>query len=1204
MLKRKQIIIAATMLAATMSGVNAYATNELTSSAATVTQNFDSMWSNDAAQLTMPEGWRVERNLTAPRVVGSWDAATTEVMYAGGTSLASNAKNGTWNFGNSADQSDRAVGGLSTTVSNGTRCVNVMTCLHNSETSLIINGLNISYNVEKYRKGANTAGFAVQLYYSTDGTSWQSAGNSFTTSFDPDDATIGDEVVPISTTTISNKDLRVHVEGGKDLYLAWNISVASGSTPDKAMGLAVDDISLTASFTDNDDSWTEPETPTTNPSGIYLRGLAGWDALSDYEFSDEGDGTYVLYDKVVSGTFKVGDASWSATCNYGSNGTNIIANSPYVMTKGINSENISCGSNAYTCKRVVLTIADGEGTLLLETNDDPTGLTTVYMYGDFNGWNYMDKSGALNLDETDGLFKGRVSLTAGADGYAHWMIYQTVGMGGAWGAANGVDQTGDNQNGTLEKKSTAKMSVASGTYDVTFNLTTGEYTMVRVSAAAREMTLNPANTVLVKKIPDTVKVLSLNNSLIYYNDQDVMFNEIAKGMGKDATWTKHTLLGKSLATHWEEGDGLADDGTPGAKMMVRSDVWSHIILQEQSSLPRTNLETFRANVTRWVEYIREYCPNPNAIIILPVNWAYNSDWENFSSYNNTFVSNYLDVARELGVVVCPVARAYEAVYETEGTTGANTWFLDDRHPTAKATYMAACMEYATIYGVDPLTITTHSSEITDAEAAAMRQYASDAIKGFENCVDNIAGKINFSAKILDDFGMEMSTEGLTFSIDGGGTINEAGQYVSDGTLGTFNVTATNGQFTNTATITVAEPVTVMEVYPAININTDNLSATENFDSMGDEATATLPEAWRIDRQTSAPRTVGTYAAADTQTMYSGGVSLASNAKNGTWNFGATNSTDRAVGGITTGIANGSRCVNVYTHLYNNGKKTLENVKVNYNVEKYRKGNNAAGFTVQLYYSIDGRTWKSAGSDFTTSFDADDATIGYDDVPGETVAVSGILPETFGKGCDLYLAWNISVTSGDNAAGAPAIGIDDFAFEAQIPAVPAYDYHIYVEDNTEWAALGAYAYGDSELWGAWPGQAPIDEQTIDGTLYKVFGHNNANGSFNLIFNNWNNNKQLADYPFVGGRDYYFVITADSVKEKEVGGVESVTVDAPAIVVTQSSVSCSGSQQIALYGVNGQLIDSATDTISTASLSRGVYIVAANGEFGTVTAKIVK
>ena len=84
-------------------------------------------------------------------------------------------------------------------------------------------------------------------------------------------------------------------------------------------------------------------------------------------------------------------------------------------------------------------------------------------------------------------------------------------------------------------------------------------------------------------------------------------------------------------------------------MLVRSEAWSHIILQEQSSLPRTNVESFRASVKKWVDYIREFCPNPNAIVIIPMNWAYSGDWSNFTDFNNKFLENYLSVARELGV---------------------------------------------------------------------------------------------------------------------------------------------------------------------------------------------------------------------------------------------------------------------------------------------------------------------------------------------------------------------------------------------------------------------------------------------------------------------------------------------------------------------------------------------------------------------------
>ena len=90
----------------------------LTADNSTVTENFDGMWDagTSTATLNMPDGWRIDRQMNAPRMVGAYNAAATEVMYTGGVSLASNAKNGTWNFGSSAAPSDRAVGGLSTTV--------------------------------------------------------------------------------------------------------------------------------------------------------------------------------------------------------------------------------------------------------------------------------------------------------------------------------------------------------------------------------------------------------------------------------------------------------------------------------------------------------------------------------------------------------------------------------------------------------------------------------------------------------------------------------------------------------------------------------------------------------------------------------------------------------------------------------------------------------------------------------------------------------------------------------------------------------------------------------------------------------------------------------------------------------------------------------------------------------------------------------
>lgn len=1252
-----------------------------------VTEDFNSMWNASETEmpLTLPEGWAVDRNLDAPRKVGKWADASAEVMYAGGASLASNAKNGTWNFGSSSDSHDRAIGGLTTTVSNGTRGVSVMTALTNGA-DIPLDRMQISYNIEKYRKGANASGFAVQLYYSTDGENWTDAGDSFHVFFAPDSETIGEEIVPISSSEVLDKWLLVDIMPGDTLYLAWNISVASGSTPDKAQGLAIDDINIEAYFAssktsylyiedalgsknlsvyspDNDSfgaapgipaelskvtngvsykawtlsssdkfdimvfadginfgpvtidggidnyfclspagldpiadpltytGWVDPDRKPFVSSGIYLRGeVNSWGADSDWEFSNEGNNVYVLYDKSLNGQFKVADANWSSSCNYGSNGSNILIDTPYVMTAGTDG-NISCGAYVFECKRIVLTIVEGVATLLLESDDDDSNLTSVYVYGDFNSWNFMSTTGELKLDESDNLFKGQISMKAGADGLSHWRIYQRPGMVGGWGLAEDTEKPA--LSGFLIKGSAGNAAVEPGTYNFAFSLEDGAYTLTAIESAPSVMTLNPATVVLTPENPASVKVLSLNNSLIHYNDQDFVFNDIANSMGVDASWTKHTNLGKPLSYHWNEGDGLAEDGTPGAKMMIRSEAWSHIILQEQSSLPRTEPETFRKNVSQWMEYIRQYCPNPNATVILPVNWAYSSDLDNFQSYNSRFLEVYTEIASELGAVVVPVAAAYDNAYTSAGSEELLTWFSDDRHPTPKATYMAACMEFGAIMGIDPLEITHIPEGMTADEALNMRRFASEALKGYSNTISHLDGTILFKAHVYDDFGIELPAEGVVYTVDGGGTISPDGLFKSDGTRGEFTVTAKWNGFERKASVIVTDHGTEVPSYPAISLNADKLSASEDFDSMGSDATATLPEEWRIDRQTVGTRTLGTFATALSQTTYSGGESLPSNAKNGVWNFGAEGDSDRAPGGITTGVDNGTRAINLYTHLVNDGKKSIAKLNVAYDIEKYRKGNNEAGFAVQMYYSFDGRNWQNAGTDFYTYLAPDAATEGYAEVPGEVIPVEGVLPIEFGAGIDIFLAWNISVASGDAAQGAMALAIDNVRFEGELPVVPQTKHCIYVDNRTTWDALGLYAWGDSELFGAWPGQAPIDELEKDGIVYTVFGLDADGGNFNLIFNNWNNNKQLPDYNITADRDYWFIIDDSSVKEISVTGVNNVEENFDDLFFNGWKLTSSSESQISIFTTDGRLVlKSMGPEMNVDILPKGLYIALAN------------
>lgn len=535
-----------------------------------------------------------------------------------------------------------------------------------------------------------------------------------------------------------------------------------------------------------------------------------------------------------------------------------------------------------------------------------------------------------------------------------WGTYEAFG---AWPGATGNDLTFQVvQGGSITLNLIFHNNVGEGQEgDRRVNFIIGE---------ARDFHLTVTNDQVIDEDAQEaqIKVLSINNSLIDYNDQYAMFNAMAAQMGKSASWTKHTNLGKTLAYHYNE-----DPLVPNAKTVVASTAWTHIILQEQSGLPRTDLDAFHTNVQTWVNYIRTTCPNPNATIILPVNWAYSTDPE-FQINNNTLIANYDSITREFGLTLCPVAYAYGNYQLDYPATIGSDLYSDDRHPTIAATYLACCLEYATIFSENPSTITWKPTSLSDEMAARMRTYAQEAYEGTRRT----------EPKEEPD---EPETDALV--------ITSAQEIKED-----FNSLGGADKDPSTDTKT------------------------------GIAESSVLPKGWRIERNLSAPRQLGSFSDADITTMYIGGQSLVSNAYNGTWNFGATGSSDRAIGGLTTGVANGTRGISVMVHLLNSSATYFSSLELSYDIEKYRNGSNAAGFTVQLYTSTDGKTWTKAGDDFKSSFSPDANNNGFATVPAATTHVATTLPVAFPAENHLYLAWNISVSSGTTCNAAPGLALDN------------------------------------------------------------------------------------------------------------------------------------------------------------------------------------
>jgi hypothetical protein len=215
-------------------------------------------------------------------------------------------------------------------------------------------------------------------------------------------------------------------------------------------------------------------------------------------------------------------------------------------------------------------------------------------------------------------------------------------------------------------------------------------------------------------------------------------------------------------------------------------------------------------------------------------------------------------------------------------------------------------------------------------------------------------------------------------------------------------------------------------FAAISLSTTT-PATQNFDSIGTSATATLPADFKVDATATANaadvRKLGTFAAAVSQTARVGGANLSTSAANGIYNFGAgttTTGSDRAIGFLASGSATASG--NLYAHLTNGTGGSLSGLQISYNVEKHRNGSNAQGFRIQMYYSTDGSSWTSAGPAFLTAFTADANNNGFATAPGATTPVTGkVLSVVIPDGTDFYLMELLSVCRYDGHECASAGG---------------------------------------------------------------------------------------------------------------------------------------------------------------------------------------
>ena len=220
-----------------------------------------------------------------------------------------------------------------------------------------------------------------------------------------------------------------------------------------------------------------------------------------------------------------------------------------------------------------------------------------------------------------------------------------------------------------------------------------------------------------------VKILSFNNSLVEANKQYAMFNAMCEAMGKDAFWTHRSQLGRTLIYHYNDAF---------SHQLLKSDSWNYILLQEQSALPRLSQEAFIQSVLLWKKSIISECRNKKAKIILPMNWPYRDTLGTYKEDLEKLKKSYYNASRDIpDVIVCPIALAFDAVKTTYGEEEWRKLYNDEVHPNIRATYMGTCMEFAMIFGIDPLDITYVPKGVDPDVAKMMRKMASKALADYK-----------------------------------------------------------------------------------------------------------------------------------------------------------------------------------------------------------------------------------------------------------------------------------------------------------------------------------------------------------------------------------------------------------------------------------------------------------------------------------------
>jgi hypothetical protein len=215
------------------------------------------------------------------------------------------------------------------------------------------------------------------------------------------------------------------------------------------------------------------------------------------------------------------------------------------------------------------------------------------------------------------------------------------------------------------------------------------------------------------------RVLFVGNSYTTVNDLPVMFAKLSRSGGH------RVETGIAAVDGWSLADHAGSSATARALTLAR---WNTVVLQEQSQIPsvsRLRQDQMYPAARKLIAMVRTAGAEP----LLFLTWARRDGWRenglvDYTSMQSAIDDGYLGLAAEQLAGVAPVGYAWQTLLAQEATPGL--WQSDGSHPTAKGTYLAACVFYAAIFHQSPQGLTYHGG-LNGDEASRLQQIAATTV---------------------------------------------------------------------------------------------------------------------------------------------------------------------------------------------------------------------------------------------------------------------------------------------------------------------------------------------------------------------------------------------------------------------------------------------------------------------------------------------